>query len=305
MILRLMALLWIARFAPAQSTGCIVVEGDRIVASNFAASLPGFAQLPPEMPVGAAPLPGVRRVFHPPELTSLAKRLGVDVGAPDDLCFERPLEKLDRGRLLESMRQALGLNDATIEIVETSLYPVPRGRVQFRREDLGRPALASSASPVTWRGNVIYGDGHRFSIWARVLISASVPRVVAVEGLKRGEPIAAGRIRVETSPIFPATGDVARTIEEVAGKTPVRDLAAGTEIHLAQIVATPDVSRGEMIDVEVRSGAARLLLTGKAEVAGRSGDIITVRNPTSNKVFQARVLGKGKAFLDAERANGR
>jgi flagella basal body P-ring formation protein FlgA len=67
----------------------------------------------------------------------------------------------------------------------------------------------------------------------------------------------------------------------------------------------PDVNRGEMVEVEVRSGAAHLAFTGKAESAGHSGDTIVIRNPSSNKVFQARVDGKGKAFLDAGGALGK
>jgi flagella basal body P-ring formation protein FlgA len=65
----------------------------------------------------------------------------------------------------------------------------------------------------------------------------------------------------------------------------------------------PDVNRGDMVEVEVRSGAAHLAFTGKAETAGRSGDTIAIRNLSSNKVFQARVDGKGRAFLDAGRAH--
>jgi flagella basal body P-ring formation protein FlgA len=56
--------------------------------------------------------------------------------------------------------------------------------------------------------------------------------------------------------------------------------------------------------VEVRSGGAHLIFTGKAETTGHSGDLIVVRNLSSNKVFQARIEGKGKAFLDAGRALG-
>jgi flagella basal body P-ring formation protein FlgA len=66
----------------------------------------------------------------------------------------------------------------------------------------------------------------------------------------------------------------------------------------------PDVNRGDMVEVEVRSGAARLAFTGKAESTGHSGDLVVIRNLSSNKVFQARVEGKGKAFLDAGGALG-
>jgi flagella basal body P-ring formation protein FlgA len=300
----LVAALWLARLAPAQAAGCLAVEGDRIAAGDLAASLPSFGQLPPATPIALAPLPGVRRLFRWFELASLAKRYGLPAGSPGEVCFERRMESLDRDKVLEEMRRALGLREARIEIVETSLYPVPRGRLEFRREDLGHPALLSSQAPVTWRGNVIYGDSHRFSVWARVSIAARVPRVVAVENLKRGEPIGATQIRVETVEAFPAIGDVAQSVEEVAGRALSRDVSAGSEIRIAELVSAPDVSRGEMVEVEVRSGAARLLLTGKAESAGRSGEMVAILNPASNKLFQARIIGKGKALLDAGRARG-
>jgi len=124
-------LLWFACFAPAQTPKCVEVEGDRILAREFAVSLPGFGQLPPETPLAPAPLPGVRRFFRAFELVSLAQRYSVKVDPDAGLCFERPAEMLDRGRVLEAMRLALPLPGLEIEIVETSLYPVPRGGSSF------------------------------------------------------------------------------------------------------------------------------------------------------------------------------
>ena len=249
----IVAALWLVRFAPAQAPKCLAVEGEHIVAGDLAASLPAFGRLAPETPVALTPMPGVRRVFRWFELASLAKRYGLEAGSPSDACFERRMESLDRDKVLEEMRRALGLKEARIEIVESSPDAVPHGRLEFRREDLGRPALLSSPTPVVWRGSVIYGDTYRFSIWARVAISARLPRVVAVENLKSGKPIGAAQIRVETVEGFPAAGEAAQSIEEVAGREPTRDLAAGSVIRAAQLVAVPDVSRGEMVDVEVRA----------------------------------------------------
>jgi flagella basal body P-ring formation protein FlgA len=131
-----------------------------------------------------------------------------------------------------------------------------------------------------------------------------MPRVVAAETLKKGEAIGASQVRVETADGFPIAGDVAQTVDQVVGRAPMRAIAPGTEVHLGLLMVPPDVNRGEMVEVEVRSGAAHLAFTGKAESAGRSGDTIVIRNLSSNKVFQARVEGKGKAFLDAGRAFG-
>jgi flagella basal body P-ring formation protein FlgA len=292
-------LLWFACFTPAQTTKCVEVEGDRILARDFAVSLPGFGQLPPETPLAPAPMPGMRRFFRSLELVALAQRYSVEIAPDASLCFERQTELLDRGRVLEAMRLALPLPDLKIEIVETSLYPVPLGRLEFRRESLATPASPSARIAVEWRGNVVYGNNQRFGVWARVLISAPMPRVVAAEALKKGEAIGASQVRVETADRFPIAGDMAQTVDQVVGRAPIRAVVPGTEIHLSQLMVPPDVNRGDMVEVEVRSGAAHLAFSGKAESAGRSGDTIVIRNLSSNKVFQARVEGKGKAFLDA------
>jgi len=297
-------LLWFACFTPAQTPKCVEVEGDRILARDFAVSLPGFGQVPPETRLAPAPQPGMRRFFRSFELVALAQRYSVEIDPDATLCFERQTEMLDRDRVLEAMRLALPLPDLKIEIVETSLYPVPRGRLEFRRESLATPASPLARTAVEWRGNVIYGDNQRFGVWARVLISAPMPRVVAAEALLKGEAIGAGQVRVETADRFPIAGDVAQTVDQVTGRAPLRAVVLGAEIHLSQLMLPPDVNRGEMVEVEVRSGAAHLAFTGKAETAGRSGDMIVIRNLSSNKIFQARVDGKGKAFLDAGRAMG-
>jgi flagella basal body P-ring formation protein FlgA len=292
-------LLGFACFAPAQTPNCVAVEGDRILAGDFAVSLPAFGGLAPETPLAPAPMPGVRRFFRPFELAALARRYSVKIDPNAALCFERQTEMLDRDRVLEAMRLAMPIPGLQIEVVEISLYPVPRGRLEFRSEGLGIPASASAHVPVEWRGSVVYGDNRRFGVWARVLISAPMRRLVAAEPLKRGEPIGASQVRVETAECFPIVGDVAQTPDQVVGRAPLLNVLSGAEIHLAKLVVPPDVNRGDMVEVEVRSGAAHLAFTGKAESTGRNGDTIVIRNLSSNKVFQARIEGKGKAFLDA------
>jgi flagella basal body P-ring formation protein FlgA len=198
------------------------------------------------------------------------------------------------------MREALPFPVTRLEITEISQYPAPRGRIEFKREGLGSPASSDSAAPVIWRGSVVYGENRKFSIWARVIVTATLPRVVAVEALKRGAPIHASQVRAETVEGFPSRGDLAQNTDEVVGKAPWRDIPAETPIRLAGLTQAPDVSRGDTVEVEVRAGAARLALTAKAESAGRSGELITVRNLTSNRVFAARVSGKGRARVDLE-----
>ena len=160
-------LLWFACLTPAQTPKCVEVEGDRILARDFAVSLPGFGRLSPETALAPAPMPGVRRFFHPSELAALARRYSVDIDQDAALCFERQTEMLDRDRVLEAMRLALPLPGLEIEIVETSLYPVPRGRLEFaarvselRHRPRRTPRSSGAATSSTATTNVLgFGRG--------------------------------------------------------------------------------------------------------------------------------------------------
>ena len=294
---RFLFLILLAR--PALPAPCAPVEHDPITAGDLAALVPVFGQINPGTPMTAAPVAGARRVFRALELTSLAKGFGLAPGAVGEICFEWPLELPDRGQLLAAMQTILP--KARIEILETSLHPAPHGRLEFRREDLGAPALPTDPTPVIWRGSVIYGDNHRFEIWARVRVTAQINRVIAAQPIREGAPIQPGQLRLESSTGFPGAGDAASRIDQVAGRVALRNISEGAEIHLSQLRLPPDIKRGDAVTVEVLSKSARLAFTGKSESEGRKGDLISVRNPHSNKVFQARVDGKDRALVDIRR----
>jgi len=287
----------LAGYGVTQTSTCVVVEADRIVAGDMASRFPAFRAIPPEAPVAFAPAPGAVRIFKPFELASLARRYSVEMDPSTGICFERRLEPLDRARALEAMRTALARPDARIEIVETSLYKVPPGKISFRMEGLRRPP--SAGSPAEWRGDVIYGENRRFAIWARVLISVSSSRLVAIDNLKPGERITASQVRVDTVEGFPSGSGLARSFDEIGERVPWRAIAQGSEIQLAWLRVPADIARGETVEVEVHSGSARLSFPAVADAGGHAGDLITLRNPSSGKHFKARVNGKGKALVEA------
>jgi len=276
------------------------VEGDRILGQHLAVALPAFRALPPGTLLGITPPPGEKRTFHAPELAAIARRYSVQLDAPTEACFEWPMETLDRDRVLTVMRDSLQVPDARIEVAETSAIPIPRGRLEFPREMLGKPALSSQKDPVLWRGEVIYGGDHRFPVWAKVWVKAPCEKLVAAEAVKPGQPIEARQVRVEHDECFPAMPVAGETPLSPLGLVSARAIAPGSEIRLALLASPNDVNRGDAVQVEVRGGAVRLAFTAKAETGGRSGDFVAVRNPSSNKIFQARVEGKDSVLVKTD-----
>ncbi len=290
--------------AALPALGCSPIEHEQITAADLAKVLPVFATLEPDLPIAPAPMPGAHRILRASELAALARRNSVPAGEFGDQCFEWPMESLDRGRVIEAMRKALSYPDVHLEVLETSIQPVPRGQIEFRREDLGSAGSSTARTPVMWRGRVIYGGDHTFSIWARVIVSALLPRVVAAGSIPAGTAIPARLLRQESREVFPAAGDVAEQVADVIGRTSIRAIAPGQEIHLANLKVAADVNRGDSVQVEVRSGSAKLGFIARAEADGRSGDVIPLRNPTSKKIFQARVEGRDRAFIDLRNNQG-
>lgn len=292
------AALWSACWAPAQPVRCGAVDGDRLEARHLAEAIPAFRVLPPDTPIAPAPAPGARRVFQGAELLAVAKRFSVPLAEPPDVCFEWELQPVDRALALEAMKAAFPDTTARIEVVETSLYPAPRGSIEFRREGLGRPANPAAPAPVLWRGSVLYGDHRRFPIWARVLVTVKLPRVIAAQALKRGVPVEPEQLRVDSVEGFPLADNLARTIEEVVGKAPWQDIPADSPVRISALTQPPEIGRGDMVEVEVRAGAARLAFTAKAESSGRNGQTVNMRNTYSNRIFAARVSGKRRAVVE-------
>jgi flagella basal body P-ring formation protein FlgA len=287
----------LARFAPAQTPACYPVEGDHIQAKDLAVVLPAFQAAPPDTVLASSPQPGSQRMFRTPELASLAQRFGVALENPQEICFARAMEALAPSKVLEAMRASLGMPDAKIEITEMALVPVPKGRLDFPRGRLVAPPEAEPRVPVLWRGDVIYGDDHRFPVWARVRITAMCTRVIAAEALRAGQKVAQAQLRTESAICFPGESKLVSRLEQAVGRVPLRPIAAGNPLRVDWLVKPNDIDRGELVEVLVRCGAARLVFTGKAVSAGHTGDLIAIRNPSSNKVFQARVEGKGKAVI--------
>jgi flagella basal body P-ring formation protein FlgA len=247
--------------------------------------------------LGFAPAPGTHRTFTPAELARLARKYELPVEPKAEICLQRPLYPLMPADMLPVMQASLALPGARIEIVEHSRYAVPEGAIEFPRAALSAPSAQQPQAATLWRGFVRYGENHRFAIWARVRVLAPMERVVAAETLAAGKPIQAAQVRLETCAGFPPRVAPVTALEQAVGRAPRRSIRAGTVLETGLLDAPYDVGRGDKVRVEVSRGEAHLEMEGRAEAAGRRGQTIPVRNPSSGKRFPARVESAGRVVV--------
>jgi flagella basal body P-ring formation protein FlgA len=194
---------------------------------------------------------------------------------------------------------ASGLKDARLELLDFSRHPVPRGELEFPHSGLAPPPATRSLAPLLWRGRVRYAGSRSYPIWARVKISITCDQVVAAQNLTAGRPVEAGQVEIRTAELNPFSERPAGALDQVIGRLPRRSIPSGSALLPSALAAPKQVERGEMVSVEVFSGAAQLSLQAQAQSAGNSGDVISLRNPASGRRFPARVEGERKAVIHA------
>ena len=270
---------------------CQVIDGDHILGKDVAEASPWFAALDPKLEIGAAPLAGVARVMHPEELVRLAKQSGISLDAPvSAICFERATAPMTAETLLPVIEKALGIDNAKIEILDFSRFGVPRGTFDFPKSSLMPNGL--------WRGRLLYGENHSMPVWVKARITVDRTWVEAAETLVTGKAIEPGQLNLKTGPRFPFDTTLIESISTVAGRRPVRTLAAGTPIAPGVLTMARDVERGDRVSVEVKVGNAILDFDATAESSGRAGESILIKNPENGRSFQAVIQDKGHVLVE-------
>jgi len=288
--------------ALALPTGhCVAVQNDRIYARDAVSAIPEFSALPGDMTIGFAPAPGARRILTSAALVAIAKSEGVELQSPRNVCFELRSMELRR----EDVRTAIldeisreshkcDVGDGVIvEVLQWGPETTPPGPIVFPNGCLQLLPNHGSRGEALWRGYILYGTNRRFEVWARARITIHATEVVAVSDINMGTPIRRDQVRLVRTEASFLDDKQASRLEEVEGYASRKPVHAGTAIGRNQLYRLPEVGKGDIVQVQVVAGSARLALEGRAESAGAIGALVWVKNPTSGKTFRAKVLRKG------------
>jgi flagella basal body P-ring formation protein FlgA len=283
---------------PSGTDRCHAVRGDRILGSDLAEAAPAFASLPPGDALGFSPLPGAMRVLRAEDLARIAARYNLEHAAPHEaVCFAVLLQPLDPERLVAALAESFDLppGGGSIELLDYLRVPVPEGRIEFQNN-----CPIQQDGTAMCRGRVLYGERRSMPVWARAKVRVTAQRVVAAEDLFAGVPITEAQVRLETVN-RPATHlETYTRTSDAVGLVPRRTVSQGTVLQANILIRPKDVERGDMVDVEVVSGGARLRFPAKADAGGRRGEQVVVVNPDTGKKFTATIDGRGKASVSMQ-----
>ena len=284
--------------AQGSAFGCIAVSTDRIRAGELAVVQPLLSSLDPDLPLGFAPLPGTRRVLSGREISALAKRYGLASNEPlQSICVERGSAPISASELKTVLEAALGIDGARLELLDFSRQPLPGGRLEFQINELSSPPAGNPEIPVIWRGRLLYDGRHSIAVWAKARISSERAVVVATDNLMAGTEIRLEQIRMTRRLEFPLATPALDSPDKVVGKIVYRSVRAGQPIPVVAVGEPSEIAKGDKVQVRVMDGSAHILFEALAVSSGRTGDVISLRNPANGKIFRAVVAEKGKAVV--------
>lgn len=183
---------------------------------------------------------------------------------------------------------------------------MPGIRCSFTPADPPLPFIVSSGE-LRWEvipsnPNII--GSTRFSLIGRIdnqvvknfsvrgTLEAMAPVAVSATNIRRDEIIGEAQIRMESRDISTLRTPCLQK-DQVVNKKLLRSLKAGDVIELSSVEFPPLVKKGAVVKILVQKNGLELTATGIAKTDGKEGEIIKVKNISSEKEIFCRVSAPG------------
>lgn len=115
--------------------------------------------------------------------------------------------------------------------------------------------------------------------------------VVAAKAIRSGAILTDQDVRLAKKWVRRNLQDAVSRPEDAIGKRVTSPARPGMELSAFMLKDAPLVHKGKMVRVLFDNGSMRISTVGISEEDGTAGNMVRIRNVTSNKVIYARVLG--------------
>jgi flagella basal body P-ring formation protein FlgA len=140
--------------------------------------------------------------------------------------------------------------------------------------------------------------GRTKNVYVSFRVSNKKKLFVLKHSAQRGDTIRSDEIMVKEVYMTGSGTIYPLKIEDVAGKVLKRDLPAGTVIISQAIEDSFVVQRGDTVNIVAENKKLLIQAKGRTLEKGKIGDIIRVKNLTSNKEIVGRVAGSSTVKVD-------
>lgn len=181
-------------------------------------------------------------------------------------------------------------NDAQIEIASLDR----RLRLRACAETLDAFATGNRKSYGAITVGVRCAGPKPWTLYVRAQVTVYQPVVVAARTLARNQPLGPGDLQMERRDISTLPQGYFRDPKELHGHISKRTLTVGTAVQPSQVSAPKWVERGQQVTLVAVMSGVRVSMQGKALEDGQEGQLVKVRNVSSERVVQGVVAAPGR-----------
>lgn len=144
-----------------------------------------------------------------------------------------------------------------------------------------------------FRVDVRCDEGQGWELAVTVKPDIYLPVVVAQRSLERGQVISASDVAIKKLNISNTRGNYVTQPDEVMGLTVKRRVRELQPIAMSQLDSPVLVERGQRVTMIAEQGGVQAQTVGEAMKKGRKGEMIKVKNESSERVVSAIVADSG------------
>ncbi len=291
----LVLLLALVPFSPAQSAEIIAaVTGPRIEAQEIAAALDGWRPTDPSVDLAPSPSPGSPRRISRALLETWTHAAGANAAAlPDSIVIERRLTPLTPDSAAAIIGSAVAkktaLETAAIEVevpANQKLPAPPAGELEWSL--IGNPPDPREETELRLRWRDAGGRSGVELIRARV--QARGKWLAAERNIPARQAVSAADFRLDRG-FLPSLKTAYLTNFEFDQSYELkRHMKQDEPLDESLLRRRPDVQRGDLLQLEVRSGPVALSAPARAETDAEIGQSIRLKNIETGRIIVGRVV---------------
>lgn len=199
--------------------------------------------------------------------------------------------------IYESVKSYVAQNINTTAEYEINIAPLSdRLNLALCNEPLqlfSTKLMSSGRSTVNVRCNL----GKKWAIFVSVTITPFDSVVILTQPLQRGELVTQTALAIVRRDVSQLRGNYLTNIESVLNKTTTRTLVAGSVVSKKDFIEPKLVKRGDNVVISTNTLGIEIKMNGVAQSDGIRGQIIRVKNQSSNRVINAIVIDAGQVSV--------
>lgn len=195
---------------------------------------------------------------------------------------------------IDSRREVLPQADVLFKKLELpATFNLPPGKLEVEVIPSDPQIIASRRFTLIFR---VDGRVER-NLAIRAELEAIAPVVVAAGDLGRGVVLSRRDLNLVEMDLI-GLRNPCFDPQELVGQKLKQSVRLGAPVDRAQIDFPPLVKRGDAVSITLARGGLRLAAAGEAQQDGREGETIRVRNNSSRKEVNGRVIAPGQIQVE-------